>query len=233
MDLSTVNSPWLFIWVAITIALVIVQCAVYMKKACNRALALGLEPQQIRKGLISGITISIIPTLPVLIVFLSLMPLLGIPLPWLRLSVIGSATYESLAASVGMQCVGEELAAGGYSMKGWLAAAWVMTSGGSASVLWSILAIKPISAAYSRAEKADMELGLAVGFGCLTGVMAYVSTYFGFSALSTKGVVFLISFCVGALLILIRKKYPRQNWLSEYLIAISMIVAMVGACLIF
>ena len=93
-----------------------------------------------------------------------------------------------------------------YSAVGWVAAAWVMTIGGSACVLWSSLAIKPISMLYEKAEKIDMKLVLSIGAGCLAGVMAYVSVSYGFSAMSTKGVVFCISFAVGALLVWIHNK---------------------------
>ena len=94
------NAPWMFIWVSVLLAAVIIQCLIFMRKAWIRARGLGLSNQQIKKGLTTGITISIVPTLPVLVVFLSLMPLLGTPLPWMRLSVIGSAYYETYAAVV-------------------------------------------------------------------------------------------------------------------------------------
>ena len=139
------NAPWLYCSVLFLILCVLTQSIVFMRRAWKRALGLGITEAQLKKTLMSGITISIMPTLPVLIVFLSLTPLLGSPLPWLRLSIIGSAHYETYAASTAMQSLGEELIPNGYTIKGWVAAAWVMTVGGSACVLWSSLAIKPIS----------------------------------------------------------------------------------------
>lgn len=59
---------------------------------------------------------------------------------------------------------------------------------------------------YEKAEKINIKLVLAVGSGCLVGVMAYVSVSYGFSAISTKGVVFCISFAVGAFLMLVANK---------------------------
>lgn len=227
------NAPWMFIFVGVLLVLVILQCVIFMKRAWDRALGLGLAPNQIKKGLTTGISISIMPTLPVLVVFLSLMPLLGTPLPWLRLSIIGSAAYESYAASVAVGCVGEELVVNGYSMAGWIAAVWVMTIGGSACVLWSSLAVKPISVLYKKAEKVDMGLVFAIGGGCLSGVMAYVSVAYGLGAMSTKGIIFIVSFVVGAALIVIQNKFKNTKWISDYLMAISMLVAMAAACFIF
>lgn len=227
------NALWMWLWVGALLLAVIVQCLIYMKVAWKHALDIGLAPAQIKKGLTTGITVSIMPTLPVLLVLLSLMPLLGTPLPWLRLSIIGSAYYETYAASTALECVGEAFEVNGYSAAGWIAAAWVMTVGGSACVLWSSLAIKPISMIYEKAEKFDLKLVLTIGSGCLAGVMAYVSVSYGFSAMSTKGVVFCISFAVGALLVFLHNKMPKAKWMSDYLMTISMLVAMIAACIIF
>lgn len=227
------NSPWMFIWVAIVIALAFVQCLIYMRRAWSRALALGLEKKQIRKGVTTGVTVSIIPTLPVLIVLLSLMPLLGTPLPWLRLSVIGSAMYESAAATVGINSVGEEMVMGGYSAYAWIAAAWTMTFGASMCMVWSSVAVKPISLIYDQIEKFDIGLVLAVGAGCMAGIMAYASTINGFSAMSTKGIIFLSSFVCSALLVVLHKKLPKLRWLKDFNMAFSMLFGMVLACIIF
>ncbi len=227
------NAPWMFIYVGALLAVVVAQCLVFMRRAKKNALELGLTGTDIRKGLTTGISISILPTIPVLLVFLSLVPLLGTPLIWLRLSIIGSAHYEAYAASVAVSAVGEELVLNGYTINGWVAAAWIMTIGGSACVLWSSLAIKPISKMYEKANSIDMGLVLALGTGCLVGIMAFVSVAYGFSAMSTKGVVFLISFAVGAIIVVIYNKLPKLKWLSDYCMAISMIVAMVAACFIF
>ena len=228
------NAVWLYLVVLVIILLVLAQCVVFMRKAWRRALGLGISEAQLRNTLVSGISISIMPTLPVLIVFLALTPLLGSPLPWLRLSVIGSAQYESYAASVALQSVGEKLIPGGYSLKGWISAAWVMTIGGSACVLWSSLAIKPISLMYEKIEaKMDKRFVYAIGGGALSGVMAFVTVAFGLSAVSTNGVVFGVSFAFGAFLVLLQRKRPESKWIGEYLMTISMLVAMAAACIIF
>lgn len=227
------NDSWLFIWVSILLFAVILQCLVYMRKAWKHGLEIGLKESQIKKGLTTGITISIMPTLPVLLVLFSLTPLLGIPLPWLRLSVIGSAYYETYAASTALSCLGETFQLNGYSAEGWIAALWVMTVGGSVCILWSSLAIKPISMIYEKAEKINIKLVLALGSGCLVGIMAYVSVSYGFSAMSTKGVVFCISFAVGAILVYLQKKLPKAKGLSDYIMTISMLAAMAAACVIF
>jgi hypothetical protein len=223
------NTFWMYAFVTVIIVCVIAQCLVFMRRARSRALDLGLTGEQIKKGLVTGVSISIMPTLPVLIVFVSLIPLLGIPLPWLRLTVIGSAMYETFASSVGVKSVGEELAVNGFSAYAWSAAAWTMAVGGCACVIWSIFATKPIATVYDRVAKFDVGFVLAVGGGCIAAVMAFASTSYGFSGKS-KGTVFWASFAVSVIIMQIRRKFPQQRWLTDFNMAISMIVGMIVAC---
>ena len=227
------NSPWMYAWVMVLLALAMAQSLVFMRKAWKHGREIGFTSQELRNGLRTGITVSILPTLPVLLVFISLVQLLGTPLTWLRLSIIGSAHYEAYAASLAVESMGEQLVLNGYSINGWTAAAWVMTIGGSVYVLGAIIGIKPVSKLYNKAEQIDLGLVAALGTGCLTGIMGFVSVAYGFAAMDTKGIVFLISFAVGALIVFIHHKCPKNKWLMDFCMSISMVIAMVAACFIF
>lgn len=224
------NVPWLYIFVVVILLGCLAQTVIMMKKAWKHALELGLDNTQIRKGLTNGIIVSIIPTIPVIVVFLALVPLLGTPLPWLRLSVIGSATFESMASSIGVESVGEELIVGGYSIKGWIAACWCMSIGGSTALVWSTLATKPISKLYGAAEKFNLKLVLVLGTGCLTGVMAYSTVAYGLNSMADKGIVFISSFALGAVMVALSRKFPEKKWINDSLMAVCMIFGMIIAC---
>ena len=51
--------------------------------------------------------------------------------------------------------------------------------------------------------------------------------------MSTKGVVFCISFAVGAFLMLVANKVEKAKWLTDYIMTISMLAAIAAACDIF
>ena len=231
--LEFINATWMYLYVGLILVLILGQNFIMMRKAWKHAKNdLGYTDPQIRKGLVNGIVVSIVPTIPVIVVLLTLITLLGGPLPWLRLSVIGSATIESIAASTGIESVGETLTLGGYTVAGWIAACWVMNLGNSSSLVWSTLAIKPISKIYGAAEKFDIGLVLSIGAGCLCGIMGYSTVSFGASAMANKGIVFFSSYVLGAILTLIQKKNPKQKWINDWLMAICMIFGMVIACIV-
>lgn len=227
------NSTWMYIWVGITITLVFAQCMIYMYKAWGRARQLGYTDKQIKRGLYTGIGVSIMPTLPVMLILITMIPLMGTPLVWLRLSTVGSAPYETQAATLGIQAVGETMTAGGYSAYAWVCAAWTMTFGAGVSILWSAFALKPIDKLYAKLEKYDMGLLLVVGSGCMAGIMGYCSNAYGFCAMDTMGVIFLFSFAVSALMGVLYKKFPEKRWLNDFNLAVSMILGMALAFVLF
>lgn len=230
-----INAGWMFALAAVIILSILVQNFIMMRKAWRHAKDdLKLDNTQIRKGLINGILVSIVPTIPVIVVLLTLVPTLGSPLPWLRLSVIGSAMGESIAADAGATAVGETIGIGSLTMVGWVAACWVMSLGNSTSLVWSTIAIRPISKLYDTAEKIDMKLVIALGSGCLAGAMAYAATYFGLSKIPNvmPGFwAFLASFLLGAVIILINKKL-KKSWLNDFLMAFCMLFGMFIACIV-
>ena len=224
------NQPWMYLFVAFVLLCLVVQNIVMMWKAWKHARQdLGFTNRQIREGLVNGVLVSIVPTIPVIVVLLTMIPLLGAPLPWLRLSVIGSPMFESLAANTGLQAVGETLTIGGYTTVGWTAACWCMSIGGSVAVVWSLIATKPIEKLFSSAEKFNLKLALVLGSGCMMGVMSYTAISFGLGDLTGKFKIWLPCFIFGAFLVFLAKKFPKQKWINDYHMTICMLAGMVLA----
>ena len=94
------NSPVMFIFCALAILVVLVQAVIFFRTAWKRALEMGFTKGELMKVVKSSAIFSIVPSLPIIISYMILLPALGKFFPWLRLSVIGSATYETLAANM-------------------------------------------------------------------------------------------------------------------------------------
>ena len=79
----------------------------------KRAKKLNISNEKIKKLTKSTIIFTIAPAVAVGIGLFTLIPLLGIPLPWLRLSVVGALTYElpaaEAAAKVGGKVIGVDV----------------------------------------------------------------------------------------------------------------------------
>jgi len=233
MTYSELNQPILFIVVLILVSAALFQTLTMMRRAWRRAIGLGLTNVQVRKGLITGITISIIPAVSTFVVFLAIAQFMGNPFTWMRMFIVGGNAFELMAASQGMEAVGEEMVVGGYTAQGWVSAVYVACLAAATCCIWTVIANKPIAKIFEKAEQFDVRLVTVIGAGCLMGVMGYATVNFGLGAISTKGVIFLASFLLGAILVWISKMKPNLTWLAEYTMPICLVFGMAVACVIF
>lgn len=100
------NSGSMFFVCAFAIALCLVQPAIFMVIARKRCKQLGISGDAVKTTIRSSAIFSIIPSLPILISYLTLVPGLGRYFPWLRLSVVGNAGYETMVADLAAQSMG-------------------------------------------------------------------------------------------------------------------------------
>lgn len=106
--LTLANSTPMIILCAIAILVVLFQPIVLGKLAWKRGKEIGLTTEEMKKSAKSSAIFSIIPSLPIIISYLLLVPALGRFFPWLRLSVVGSAAYETMVADMAATGMGYE-----------------------------------------------------------------------------------------------------------------------------
>lgn len=124
------NSSIMAILCGAAILFVMVQSVMFYRLAKKRALELGFTSGDIKKVVKSSAIFSIIPSLPIIISYVILLPSLGKFFPWLRLSVIGSASYETMAANMAVTAYGfDGLGTSNFSPEVYGAIAWVVTLG--------------------------------------------------------------------------------------------------------
>ena len=95
----SVNHPLLYIMAGFLIAVVLAQSVFFLVKAYRRSKALGMNPKKVKKTILSAAIFTIAPAVAIVISVMTLSRKLGIPMPWLRLSVVGSMSYEAIAAN--------------------------------------------------------------------------------------------------------------------------------------
>ena len=110
MEFST-NHPILFLLVGLVIAAVLGQSVYFLLKAVRRARAKGMDMTVIKKTITTAAIFTIAPAVAIVITVMALSKSLGIALPWLRLSVVGSLSYEAIAAANAASGMGTTLAA--------------------------------------------------------------------------------------------------------------------------
>lgn len=107
----SVNHPILFVMVGIIIAAVLGQSVYFLIKSYRRAKEKGMDMTKINKTIKTAAIFTIAPAISIVITVVALSKSLGIALPWLRLSVVGSLSYEAIAAANAASGMGTTLAA--------------------------------------------------------------------------------------------------------------------------
>ena len=125
----SVNHPILFVLVGLIIAVVIAQSAYFLIKSYRRAKTIGMDMKKVKKTMVTAAIFTIAPAVAIVITIIALSKSLGIALPWLRLSVVGSLSYETIAAANAASGMGTTLPelAGNITASQYVTIAIVMT----------------------------------------------------------------------------------------------------------
>ncbi len=100
------NSLPMWIACGCAVALVIAQALIFAKNAYGAGKKIGLTEKQMKGAIKSSAITSIGPSIVILSGMLSLLITVGGPMAWMRLSLIGSVMFESIAAGFGTSSVG-------------------------------------------------------------------------------------------------------------------------------
>lgn len=124
--LEIANSP--VMWAACTpaIVLVLVQAAMFTKKAMKDGKRMGITDEQFKTAISASFTASIGPSIVILIGMVSLLASVGGPLSWMRLAYIGSVTFELGAADKAATAAGAQLGYFQHDCEVFACCAWVM-----------------------------------------------------------------------------------------------------------
>lgn len=104
--LQALNSAPLYLICGGIIAFVAVICIVFLIRAYKAGVAIGMDRSKMKTVITSSATFSILPSVGILLGVVALSGSLGIPWPWLRLSVIGALHYETQVAQAAAEQVG-------------------------------------------------------------------------------------------------------------------------------
>jgi hypothetical protein len=226
--LGIANSNYFYLWGAIILLVIFVQALLFIRLAWKEGKRINLSSQRMLRGLRAGMVAAIIPSIPLVIALIAMAGVLGIPFPWIRLSVIGSAPYELIAAGIGAKSMGiKELGGEGYTQYVFANSVWVMTIGTIWSGLMVLIFTKTIKKRFNRIATREPQWMKIIISAAFFGVICL----FLAEPIVQRGLP-LATMLTGAGLMLIfgvlinKFKVP---WLREFAVPLSMVGAMAGA----
>ena len=220
-------------------------CVVFLVRAWRAGKALGMDTVRMKRAITSSATFSLLPSVGILLGVLALSGSLGIPWPWLRLSVIGALHYETQVAGAAAEQVGVTLSPDAMTTQAFATIALLM----SVCIMWGMVLTTLFNRKYlKRLQGRDPGKKAGGGFGDLAMVAmfigmvsAYLGSYLGgfvsgngrfsFSGSWTPLLVAAVAALAMAVFIRLAEK-KRWDWLDNFSIAGSMLLGMLSAVLV-
>lgn len=232
-----VNSWVIYLIVILIILAVMGQAVFFLVRALKRAKKIGVDKTVIKKTIITASIFTIAPAIAIVVGIIALTKSLGVPLPWLRLSVIGSLSYETVAAQNALSGMNMTFGDRITSAEAYVTVVFVMTISIMSGLLLAPLIGKKLQNGMVKLGKKDKKWSVifqnSLFIGMIAAFLGYVfcdvSTVFNGETYGLIPVLVMavsaITMCLCGLLL----KITKIRVISDYALPISMIVGMVMA----
>ena len=237
----SVNHPVLYILTGLIVAVVLAQSVYFLLKALKRSKAIGMDQKKIRKTIQTAAVFTIAPAVSIVISVIALSKTLGIPLPWLRLSVVGSLSYEAIAAGNALSAMGLELGkVDALTAQQYVNITLVMTISILVGIWLVPLIGKRLLGGMSKLEAKDAKWSEifqnAMFIGMIAAFLGFVFCDVGMlwnpveGIRATTGLIPVAVMGVSALvMVILGLAMKKWKWLGDYALPISLVVGMVSA----
>ncbi len=239
------SAPMYFISGGI-ILFVIAMSVFFLVRAYRAGVAIGMDKVKLRRAVTSSVTFTILPSISILLGVIALSGTLGIPLPWLRLSVVGALHYETSVADIAARAIGlSGLNAAEMTAQAFVTIALLMTVG----IIWGCVCVAIFGKKYHKKLQRSGEKksgGPSFGDAAMTAmfiglITAYIGSYVGqLVQLQGGGLIVtgqylqLVALAFSALAMAVFTwfaEHKKMAWLDNFSIAGSMLVGMAAAVL--
>ena len=262
MNMEIANSWWMYALGAIVTVFVLVGCLFFIVKSYKDAINLGMDKKVVNRVIFNSAIFTVLPSISILIGIVALSGNLGVPLPWIRLTVIGALHYEGAAVQAALDALGLDK----ITNEAFVTIAFVMTLGILSGPIYCLFGFKAydkkvLSKARDVEETDEVEVVEAApkkrDFGSILFNAVFIAMVGSFLSvdivkvfksgqigeLDNKGnVIEPIDTFIPIIVILVTfgcmavcdyfEKKKNQKWLSSFGLGLSMLVGMASAVLV-
>lgn len=241
--LQQLNSSPLYLISGAVILFVVLMSVFFLVRAYRAGVAVGMDRAKLKRAITSSVTFTILPSISILLGVIALSGTLGIPLPWLRLSVIGALHYETSVADIAAKSIGMSgLNISEMTLTAFTTIALLMTVG----IIWGMVCMILFGQAYcSKLQKGGKKTGgRSFGDDAMTAMFiglttAYIGSYIGQLVQLSDGrlqvtgqYLQLVALAFSALVMGIFTYFAEKKkkaWVDNFSIAGSMLAGMAAA----
>lgn len=197
--------------------------------AFKRGKELNMTDQEMKEAARSSAIFSIIPSLPIIVSYLLLVPSLGRYFPWLRLSVVGSAAYETMVANMAAEALGlESITVPDIPADTFVFILFVVTIGILGGNIFNVFFLKAYDKKVESIKNSNAKLVPIITTAMFLGLYGTMAAPHFTNIANIPAVAAIL--VAGITSIFVNKFAANHKKLKEFAFPLSMIVGMLGAC---
>lgn len=242
MDIMSIaNSPAMWIACAIPVCFVVLQAVLFLREARKAGAEMGLTSDQMKNAMRSSAVTSIGPSIVVLSGMLSLLVTVGAPVGWMRLSMIGSVMFESIAAGLGTSAVGVTLGTDPMTAEALGMAVWTMILCSIGWVIFATFSANKMDKIEARVAKGNTATMTMIASCAIIGVFSamcashLIKPVYQLALAADPAVVAgswknCLACVLGAVIMYVLNTVAGKKgigWLKEWALTITILVAMI------
>lgn len=232
--LESANSLPLYLIVGVVLLFIAGLCLLFIVKSYRAGLAIGMDRKVLIKAVTSSASFTVLPSISILLGVIALAGSLGVPVAWLRLSVIGNLQYEATVAEMAAENMGTSLDSSLLTLDHLVTILAVMTFGIIWGCLLSIFTMKKYSSKLAIGRRSSAKGGGFASIAMTAMMIGLCSTFVGSylsQALRTTFVPFLTALVSTLFMALFDALSRRRSLqaLDSFSLALSMLAGMIGS----
>jgi hypothetical protein len=223
------------LWV-ISIAIVVVvliQALLYARLSFKVAGQINYPAAKCKEAFRVGMITAVGPSIAVFIVMVGMMAVIGAPITWLRLSIIGAAPTELTASTIGAQAAGVQFGSPEYDAHALSVSFWTMAINGTGWLLVTALFTHKLEDLRQKLGGGNAKwlalLSVAAALGCfgyLNG-NTLVNAYKNIEKAVPLAAGPIYAMVTGLVSMIVLLKLSRKwKWIREYTLGLAMLAGM-------
>ncbi len=227
--LQVANEFGLWLIALVVVSICVIQAILYYRQCMKAGKEIGLTEDQLKEGFWVGAKTAIGPAAAIFIIMVGLMTVIGGPMAWMRLAVIGAAPTELTAARLGAEGYGVAFGGEGYGIEAMAVSWWTMIING---IGWLVLVgligdkLEPVREKLAGGQASWLPV---LSGSAMIGVFGYL---IGGDVLTLEGPMYAVIFGAISMIILIKIAEKTSETFKPYCLGIAMIVGMIFAILL-
>ncbi len=226
---NVANSPILWAVTVVAISLVLFQAYYILRRSLKAGQEMGITKETMKSAFRTGLISSFGPSMVIVLGMVSLLIVVGAPTALMRLSYLGSVSYELLAAQLAAEASGVALTDTVLPAQVFSITLWCMALG-------CVLCLAFVGFATDKMGKFTKKLTgksaarfSAAAMGAMLGAYGYLNA--GYVVKFSKSTVAMLAGAAVMFLMTLLYKKKKKGWMNEWSLTVAMVIGVIAAAL--